>query len=63
MQYEPAKPDHQVQVGDQITVWWSNGAGYSVYKMVDNPGEGQHLLELIGNWEVCNDGGYVRVQV
>lgn len=35
------------QVGDEITVMWSNGAGYSVYRIVDNPGSGPHLLELI----------------
>lgn len=37
----------EFQVGEQFTVLWSNGGGRTVYKIVDNPGSGRHLLEVV----------------
>lgn len=36
----------ELQVGDRIVIHWSNGHGYSVYKIVDTP-LGNHDLELV----------------
>jgi hypothetical protein len=34
-------------VGEEFTVLWSNGGGQSTYRIVDNPGSGRHLLEVV----------------
>lgn len=36
---------------DLITVYWSNGAGYSVYRIVDTPSSGGHALEWVEDYE------------
>jgi hypothetical protein len=33
-----------VEVGQELRVNWSNGAGYSIYRVTDDPGPGQHQL-------------------
>lgn len=43
----------ELQVGFVFRVAWSNGAGYSVYAVVDNPGSGPHQFELIREVENC----------
>lgn len=41
--------EHDIEVvpGALITVIWSNGAGYSQYRVVDNPGSGPYLWVLL----------------
>jgi len=39
-----------VQVGKEFRVLWSNGAGYSVYRVLDDPGIGSHLFSLVGQF-------------
>ena len=51
----------EIEVGSEFTVKWSNGAGYSVYRVVDNPENGPHLFEVVGEYEVCNGGRYVEL--
>lgn len=41
----------EFNVGDQFTVVWSNGAGESVYKIIDDPGTGSHLFSLVSEKE------------
>lgn len=41
----------QASVGKVIRVEWSNGAGYSLYNVVDNPGSGHHIFEHAGDFE------------
>jgi len=40
-----------VYPGQLFRVYWSNGAGESIYRLVDNPGSGPHLLELVSEKE------------
>lgn len=48
------RPMLEVHVGQAIVVPWSNGAGFSTYRVVDNPGSGPHLLEVVSE---CEYGG------
>jgi hypothetical protein len=48
----------EVHVGRTVKVPWSNGAGYSLYKVQDDPGSGPHWLQILGHYEICNDGTY-----
>jgi hypothetical protein len=41
----------EVSPGAVVTVLWSNGAGESVYRVVDNPGSGPHLWVLLSEKE------------
>lgn len=36
-----------LQIGEEFNVLWSNCAGYSIYKIVDNTGLGPHILQLV----------------
>ena len=38
-------------VGDVIRVAWSNGAGYSDYRITDHPENGPHVLTLVQDVE------------
>lgn len=42
-----------LNVGDLIKVMWSNGAGYSVYRVEDSAFEGQHILVLVEETETA----------
>jgi hypothetical protein len=35
------------KVGQEIKVPWSNGAGYTIYKVVDDPGNGPHQFTVV----------------
>lgn len=41
----------ELQVGFMFRVAWSNGAGYSVYQVTDDPGAGHHLFSLVRDVE------------
>lgn len=43
----------ELQVGFMFRVAWSNGAGYSVYQVMDDPGAGHHLFSLVQDVEAC----------
>lgn len=40
-----------VTVGQIIEVGWSNGAGVTHYRIVDNPDAGPHIFEKVGDFE------------
>lgn len=50
----------ELNVGDSLKVWWSNGAGYSIYTIEDQL-RGPHKLKLHSNWEICSGGKYKQV--
>ena len=49
-------PVAQLRVGEEFQISWSNGAGFSRYRLIDDPGAGQHLLSLVGEFEYVNYG-------
>jgi len=52
-----------VRVGEEIRVGWSNGAGYSVYKIIDGTGAfgdfsaGPHELQRVADYEYGDENG------
>lgn len=59
----PDQPVIDVPVGKVIRVPWSNGHGFSLYTVNDDPGCGQHWLSLKGEYEyACNGSGLVKVR-
>lgn len=50
-------------VNQEFLVWWSNGAGYSIYMVVDNPGSGPHQLLPVRHMEVASDGTYAEITI
>lgn len=49
---------HEVNVGDFLVIKWSNGAGFSLVRVKDNPGSGPHELKVLGDFHVTSTGGY-----
>jgi hypothetical protein len=45
-----------LSVGEEFKVWWSNGTGYSIYRVVDAPGP--HELIAVGHHEINSDGKF-----
>ena len=58
------KPENyiQVHVGSTIQVWWSNGAGYSLY-LVEDTIENGHKFLPIGDYEMNENGRYELILV
>jgi len=51
----------QTNVGDLISIWWSNGASFSLYHV--NDGDRSHTFTRVADYDITNDGGYVRITV
>ncbi len=45
----------QLEVGDSLKVWWSNGHGYSIYVIEDSL-RGPHTFKHHSSWEQCETG-------
>ena len=45
----------ETTIGDVIRVYWSNGYGYSDYRIEDNPGLGPHLFVLLGDFQLSQE--------
>ena len=54
---------HEINVGDALVIKWSNGAGFTLARVLDNPGSGPHELKVLGNFEVTSEGGYELVNL
>jgi hypothetical protein len=46
----------ELRVGGEFVVLWSNGAGHSTYKIMDDPGCGPHLFSLVQEVEYGAEG-------
>jgi hypothetical protein len=52
MAEETTAPKADLNVGDLIRVNWSNGHGYSIYEIIDDPNAGPHHISLVGEYEM-----------
>lgn len=48
-----------VSEGDELIIWWPNGAGYDVYLVVQREHSADFVLQ--GKYEVESTGKYVKV--
>lgn len=53
----------ETTVGSYVTIWWSNGAGFSIYR-VEETQAGPHQLVQVADYDVlCDGSGYTKVLI
>ncbi len=50
--------DHTIAIGDDLIIWWPNGAGYDLYRVAYSL-TGTKFIHM-GIYEVQPDGAYLK---